>query len=202
MTSLHQPLPTSRRDSSQSSLSLHDTDKRSRSDNVDNYPLHAPPKPSEPEHRSLLVPASAGRRHIRKYIRSLVRSDEERPPWAPGVWAGLPVAGLAALVGVLLRMSPLLVPFFLIRVSLPGIPGNSAADGKCLHLQSLGRPLVCSFIATTCPTANGASRSSSALSSPKCGWLFSPLWPTPCSAMPLLKGWRFIFGALPVAEPR
>jgi hypothetical protein len=103
MAAIRQPLPNGHRDSSQRSWAPSDTDERSHYDNIYDYPqrkLH--PKP---EHRPLSVPASNGRRRITQQLQSLVRSDEERPPWAPGVWTRLPVAGLVSLIGVLLRMS-------------------------------------------------------------------------------------------------
>jgi hypothetical protein len=108
-----QPLSTGYCDSSQSSRSPNDTYDGSHNDNADDFPLQElHPKPSKPEHRSLLVPASDRRRHIKQYIQSLAKSNEERPPWAPGVWTRLPVAGLAALLAVALRMSRHLILFF------------------------------------------------------------------------------------------
>ncbi len=110
MATLRLALPTRRRNRSQ--LPTH-TNESSHNDASDELPLHEfHPKPSSPEHRSLLVPASDRRRHITQYLRALVRSNEERLAWAPGVWARLPVSSLAALIGVLLRTSDLFIPFF------------------------------------------------------------------------------------------
>ncbi len=101
-----QALSSGRDESSRESRSPNNTYDSSHNTNVDDFPLHElHSKPSNPENRSLAMPLPIGHRHIQQYLRSPVKNDEERPPWAPGVWTRLPVAGLAALIGVLLRMS-------------------------------------------------------------------------------------------------
>jgi hypothetical protein len=106
MASLCQSLSPGRLDSLPRSVSLNKANVTGHDDNVDEYPLHEfHRKPSNPEDRSLLMSVPNSRRDIRQYLRFLIKRDEERPPWAPGVWSRLPVAGLAALIGVLLRKS-------------------------------------------------------------------------------------------------
>ncbi len=106
MDALRKYLSSGRRDSLQSLQSPHDPCGSGINNNGDDYPLHRSHFRSLlRRHQSLLAPLCSSHCYIRKYLRSLLKSNEDSPPWASGLWTRLPVSVLAALVGVLLRMS-------------------------------------------------------------------------------------------------
>jgi hypothetical protein len=77
-----------------------------RNDNDDDDPWQLPHlMPTDSEQQPLQAPSYASRRSSSQRKKPESLSDDEQPPWAPGVWARLPYSGLAALIGVLLRMS-------------------------------------------------------------------------------------------------
>jgi hypothetical protein len=93
-------MPTSgipRRDSSSS------RNDRTDFDDNDAWPLQNC-APADSEQQPLQALSNTSRRSSSERTTLVPLGDEQQPAWASGAWARLPYLGLAALLGVLLRM--------------------------------------------------------------------------------------------------